>query len=49
VKEAIHDSLGQPWRDGLAREAYLQFMPYDTPAHEEGADAFLNGRRPDFE
>jgi enoyl-CoA hydratase/carnithine racemase len=49
AKEAIHDNLGQPWRDGLQREARLQSMAYDTPAHEEGVDAFLNGRKPDFE
>lgn len=49
AKEAIHDSLGEPWRDGLRREARLQSMAYDTPAHEEGVDAFLNGRKPDFE
>jgi enoyl-CoA hydratase/carnithine racemase len=49
AKEAIHDSLGESWRDGLGREARLQSMAYDTPAHEEGVDAFLNGRRPDFE
>ena len=49
AKEAIHDNLGQPWRDGLNREARLQSVAYDTPAHEEGVDAFLNGRKPDFD
>jgi len=49
AKEAIHDSLGKPWRDGLRREARIQSMAYDTPAHEEGVDAFLNGRKPDFD
>ena len=49
AKEAIHDNLGQPWRDGLEREARLQSMAYDTPAHDEGVDAFLNGRKPDFD
>lgn len=49
AKEAIHDNLGQPWRDGLEREARLQSMAYDTHAHAEGVDAFLNGRKPDFE
>jgi len=48
AKEAIHDNLGRSWRDGLARERQLQAMAYDTPAHEEGVDAFLNGRTPDF-
>jgi enoyl-CoA hydratase/carnithine racemase len=49
AKEAIHDNLGQSWRDGLAREGRLQAMAYDTPAHEEGVNAFLNGRKPDFD
>ncbi|GAB7013329.1 enoyl-CoA hydratase/isomerase family protein [Halolamina salina] len=49
AKEAIHDSLGQQWRDGLQREAALQSMAYDTPAHEEGVAAFREGRKPDFD
>ena len=49
AKEAIHDNLGQPWRDGLRREASLQSLAYDTPAHEEGVEAFLEGRKPDFD
>ena len=49
AKEAIHDSLGQPWRDGLQREAALQSMAYDTAAHEEGVAAFREGRKPDFD
>lgn len=49
AKKAIHDSLGQPWRDGLHREAHFQSIAYDTPAHQEGVSAFLNGQKPDFE
>jgi enoyl-CoA hydratase/carnithine racemase len=49
AKEAIHDNLGQSWCDGLAREGRLQAMAYDTPAHDEGVDAFLNSRKPDFD
>ncbi|NHX36458.1 MULTISPECIES: enoyl-CoA hydratase/isomerase family protein [Halolamina] len=49
AKEAIHDSLGTQWRDGLRREAKLQSMAYDTAAHEEGVDAFREGRKPDFD
>lgn len=49
AKEAIHENLGQPWRDGLSREAALQSMAYDTPAHEEGVDAFREGRKPNFD
>jgi enoyl-CoA hydratase/carnithine racemase len=49
AKEAIHDNLGESWRDGLRREASLQSLAYDTPAHEEGVEAFLNGRKPNFD
>ena len=49
AKEAIHDSLGQQWRDGLQREAALQSLAYDTPAHEEGVAAFREGRTPEFD
>ncbi|APW96706.1 enoyl-CoA hydratase [Halobiforma lacisalsi AJ5] len=49
AKRAIHDNLGRPWRDGLEREASVQSLAYDTEAHREGVDAFLNDRRPDFE
>ena len=48
AKEAIHDNLGQSWRDGLAQEGRLQAMAYDTPAHDKGVEAFLNGQKPDF-
>ncbi|WP_435116247.1 enoyl-CoA hydratase/isomerase family protein [Halolamina sp. C58] len=49
AKEAIHDNLGQPWRDGLSREAKIQSLAYDTAAHEEGVDAFREGRKPNFD
>lgn len=49
AKRAIHDNLGQSWRDGLDREAHVQALAYDTDAHEEGVDAFREGREPDFE
>jgi len=49
AKRAIHGNLGREWRDGLEREASLQALAYDTDAHAEGVDAFLNGREPDFE
>ncbi|WP_049921309.1 enoyl-CoA hydratase/isomerase family protein [Halopiger djelfimassiliensis] len=49
AKEAIHENLGRPRRDGLEREARLQSAAYDTAAHEEGVDAFLNDRPPRFE
>lgn len=49
AKEAIHDSLGLPLRDGISQEARIQSLAYDTPAHEEGVDAFREGRKPDFD
>ncbi|SDQ22505.1 enoyl-CoA hydratase/isomerase family protein [Natronobacterium texcoconense] len=49
AKRAIHDNLGRSWQDGLEREAYVQSLAYDTPAHEEGVDAFLNDRQPEFD
>lgn len=49
AKEAIHDNLGHSWGDGLKREARLQSMAYDTVAHDEGVDAFLNDRKPNFD
>lgn len=49
AKEAIHDNLGQPWQTGLRREARIQSLAYDTPAHERGVEAFLEGRTPDFD
>ncbi|MFC7134808.1 MULTISPECIES: enoyl-CoA hydratase/isomerase family protein [Salinibaculum] len=49
AKRAIHDNLGQSWREGLDREAHVQTLAYDTDAHAEGVDAFLNGRKPDFD
>ncbi|MEY7851732.1 enoyl-CoA hydratase/isomerase family protein [Natrarchaeobius sp. A-rgal3] len=49
AKRAIHDNLGRSWRAGLEREAYVQTEAYDTPAHREGVDAFLNDRPPEFD
>jgi enoyl-CoA hydratase/carnithine racemase len=49
AKAAIHDNLGEPWRAGLRTEARIQSMAYDTPAHERGVAAFLDGRTPDFD
>ncbi|WP_121823161.1 enoyl-CoA hydratase/isomerase family protein [Halostella salina] len=49
AKAAIHENLGQPVDDGLKREAHFQTLAYDTDAHEEGVEAFLEGRRPDFD
>ena len=49
AKEVMHANLGRPWREGLEREAQAQTLAYDTDAHEEGVNAFLENRRPEFE
>ncbi|MFC4541264.1 enoyl-CoA hydratase/isomerase family protein [Halosolutus amylolyticus] len=49
AKRAIHDNLGRSWRDGLDREAHVQTLAYGTDAHEEGVEAFLEGRSPTFD
>ncbi len=49
AKQAIHDNLGRGWREGLAHEAHVQSLAYDTPAHERGVEAFLAGDSPEFD
>ena len=48
AKRAIHGNLGASLQDGLEREAHFQTLAYDTDAHAEGVDAFLNDRPPEF-
>ena len=48
AKRAIHKNLGASLQDGLEREAHFQTLAYDTEAHAEGVDAFLNDRTPEF-
>jgi enoyl-CoA hydratase/carnithine racemase len=48
IRQALHDNLGRGWGDALDRENLLQSQAYDTDAHEEGVDAFLDGREPEF-
>lgn len=49
AKRAIHDNLGTGWHEGLEREASVQALAYDSPAHEEGVNAFRSDRAPEFE
>lgn len=49
TKRAFRENLGRPLGDALEREAYLQSIAYGTEAHEEGVQAFLEDRRPEFE
>ncbi|MFD1562691.1 enoyl-CoA hydratase/isomerase family protein [Haloarchaeobius amylolyticus] len=48
AKRAIHGNLGVSLQEGLEREAHFQTLAYDTDAHAEGVDAFLNDRTPEF-
>ncbi|WP_276301295.1 enoyl-CoA hydratase/isomerase family protein [Halorussus lipolyticus] len=49
AKRAIHENLGRGWREAQDYENMVQSQAYDTPEHEEGVAAFLEGREPDFE
>lgn len=49
AKEAIHSNLGRRWGDALGTETMLQVQAYGSKAHEEGVDAFLDDREPEFE
>lgn len=48
AKQAMHANLG-PWRDALDYEALVQSQAYGTLEHEEGVNAFVEGRRPEFD
>jgi 2-(1,2-epoxy-1,2-dihydrophenyl)acetyl-CoA isomerase len=45
----MHASLGRGWQDALDYEMLVQSQAYTTPEHEEGVQAFLEGRRPEFD
>ncbi len=49
AKRAIHDNLGASWREGVECEASVQALAYGSPAHEEGVEAFLSDRPPEFD
>lgn len=49
IKRALHGNAGREWRDALDRECMLQAQAYDTPEHEEGVNAFLEKREPQFD
>jgi len=49
TKRAFRENLWRPLGAALEREAYLQAIAYGTDAHEEGVQAFLEDRRPEFE
>ncbi len=49
TKQAMHENLGNDWRQALDYENHVQVQAYTSPEHEEGVDAFLEGRDPDFD
>jgi 2-(1,2-epoxy-1,2-dihydrophenyl)acetyl-CoA isomerase len=49
AKRAIHENMGRGWREAQDYENMVQSQAYDTPEHEEGVAAFLEGRDPEFE
>lgn len=48
TKQAMHENLGREWEQALDYENMIQSHAYDTPEHEEGVSAFLEGREPEF-
>ncbi len=49
TKRAIHENLGRHWSEALDHENHAQVMAYESPEHEEGVDAFLEGRTPEWD
>jgi enoyl-CoA hydratase len=47
-KLAVNEGMELPLWDALAHERELQNQLFDTPGAEEGIDAFLNKREPNF-
>jgi len=48
TKRAIHRNLGRGPADAIDYENHVQALAYDTPEHEKGVAAFLEGRDPEF-
>lgn len=48
TKRALHENASRHWREALDYENTIQAMARDTPEHEEGVAAFLDGRNPEF-
>ncbi|WP_255167001.1 enoyl-CoA hydratase/isomerase family protein [Natrononativus amylolyticus] len=49
MKQAMHENLGRHWSESLDYENLLQVQAYTSDAHEEGVQAFLEGRPPEFD
>ncbi len=49
MKQAMHENLGRHWSEALDYENLMQVQAYMSDSHEEGVEAFLEGRQPDFD
>ena len=49
MKQAMHENLGRHWSEASDYENLLQVHAYHSDAHAEGVEAFLEGRKPDFD
>jgi 2-(1,2-epoxy-1,2-dihydrophenyl)acetyl-CoA isomerase len=49
TKQAIHENLDNDWRKALDYENHMQVQAYMMDEHEEGVDAFLEGRDPEWD
>lgn len=49
IKHGMHGNLGRHIEDALEREALLQALAYESDAHREGIQAFLETRDPEFD
>lgn len=48
TKRTLHENASKHWREALDHETTTQALARDTPEHEEGVAAFLEGRDPEF-
>jgi 2-(1,2-epoxy-1,2-dihydrophenyl)acetyl-CoA isomerase len=49
TKRAIHGNMARHWRDAMEYENNVQVQAYGTEEHQEGVEAFLEGRDPDWD
>jgi len=49
IKRAIHENAGREWAGALDYEQHVQALAYGSEAHDEGVEAFLADRDPEFD
>jgi 2-(1,2-epoxy-1,2-dihydrophenyl)acetyl-CoA isomerase len=49
TKQALHENLDNDWRKALDYENMMQVQAYMSDEHEEGVNAFLEGRNADWD